>query len=553
MRARFWLRVGTGVAAGVAVGVAVIVLTPAAYRSSTSVLVESVGTEVNMGTEAELVRSTGTATDAAARLTGDPAHPQALGRLVSVRPVPGTSVMVLTYEAPTAQTARDGATAYAEAYLAGRRETAKTAINDQIDAAQRQLDDVRTQLGQVEALLAATPTNSPEAGSLWATQASLTTQSVSLAAQLTALQATTVDPGRVVAQANLPSAPVRPNRPLWLGIAAAAGAGGGGVLHLSRTRWSRRVRDAADLRRHQITVLADLEPAALVTPGGHQDPNGRAFNRLRNEVVAALAPEDHTLLVTGAAPGTASTLVAANLAAALARADNDVALVGASVPDLDSTEQAVTLAGIFDLADIPGLTDVLAGRTTLARTVQRAPRSPRLKVITPGGTASAAGLLQSEGARSVLRLLATRTRYVIVDAPSTSAGADAQSLASVADVAVLVVEAEHAQHAQVADAATQLSRVGTRLLGAVLVPARVPTSPYGSMSTSERVVRAIPATAPGHDTPGWIGDRTGPLDGPTSKLEILNRPTRARVPLDDPVPDDPVEEPAPPTAGTASP
>ena len=61
------------------------------------------------------------------------------------------------------------------------------------------------------------------------------------------------------------------------------------------------------------------------------------------------------------------------------------------------------------------------------RATQRAARTPRLSVITPGGTASAGGLLQSEGARSVLRQLATRTRYVIVDAPSTAAGADAQS------------------------------------------------------------------------------------------------------------------------------
>jgi Mrp family chromosome partitioning ATPase len=313
------------------------------------------------------------------------------------------------------------------------------------------------------------------------------------------------------------------------------------------------VRHAADLRG--IPVLADLEPAALVTAGTHQDPSGRAFSRLRNEVLAALTPADHTLLVTGAAPGAASTLVAANLAAAFARADNDVVLVGASVPDLDSAERTITLAALFDLADIPGLTDVLAGRTSLARAVQRAARTPRLQVITPGGTASAGGLLQSEGARSVLRQLVTRTRYVIVDAPSTASGADAQSLAGAVDAAVLVVEAGHAQHRQVADAATQFVAVGTRVLGAVVVPARTAVSPYGLRPVPGDGRARIPAVAPSHETEAWIGGRSEALDGPTTKLDLVNRrpPARTRSPLPADPPadaDPPLTEPAGPTATT---
>ncbi len=212
-------------------------------------------------------------------------------------------------------------------------------------------------------------------------------------------------------------------------------------------------------------------------------------------------------------------LVAANLAAAFARADSDVVLVGASVPDLESTEHATTLAGMFDLADIPGLTDVLTGRTSLSRALQRAARSPRLRVVTPGGTASATGLLQSEGARGVLGALATKTRYVIVDAPSTASGADAQSLASMADVALLVVEAGRAQHTQVADAATQLQRVGTRLLGAVVVPRLSPEdlparpgSPHGAESDR----------GSSYDTEGWIGGGPSSFDGPTSKLDTVD-------------------------------
>jgi Mrp family chromosome partitioning ATPase len=244
---------------------------------------------------------------------------------------------------------------------------------------------------------------------------------------------------------------------------------------------------------------------------------------LRNEVVATLQPDDHTILVTSASPGAASTVVAANLAAALARADNDVILVGANVPDIGS--RAITLAQLFDVADIPGLTDVLAGRTPLSGAVQRAARTPRLRIVTPGGTASAGGLLQSEAVRSTLQVLGNRARYLVIEAPSAASGADAQSLAGAANVAILVVEAGQARHAQVADAAIQLKRVGTRLLGAVVVPHLVTGEPdeerFRGMHRAEDV--------DGLPTDVWLNDPRSAMNGPTTAVAQIE-PTRPTTP-----------------------
>jgi Mrp family chromosome partitioning ATPase len=136
---------------------------------------------------------------------------------------------------------------------------------------------------------------------------------------------------------------------------------------------------------------------------------------LRNEVVAALPGRDQVILVTGASPGRASTVVAANLAAALARAGNEVILVGANVPELGA--DGLLLSHVFDIADVPGLTDVLTRRSTIATALQNAPRAPRLRVITPGGTASATGLLQSEAVRTTMCALRDQASYVVVEAP----------------------------------------------------------------------------------------------------------------------------------------
>jgi Mrp family chromosome partitioning ATPase/capsular polysaccharide biosynthesis protein len=522
MRSRFWLHVGIGAVVGAGVGIAVLAATRPVYSAAASVLVESVGSDVNMQTEAQLVRSTQTAADANARLAGASGDLDD-GGLVGVEAVSGTSVLVIRYEAGTAVAAQAGAMAFAEAYLAARAGTARAALNEQIASLRQRLDDVTNQLGEVNDLIARTPMNDPELTTLRAEQTTLTAQSASLSTRMDDLQTTTVNPGRIVSEAAMPSAPARPNRPVYLIVAAIAGALIGASSGLVRTRWSSRVQRGADLGRHEgIPLLADLELEAMATGTAPQHRSGRTFNRLRNEVVAALAPDDHTIIVTGAAPGASSMLVAANLAAAFARADTDVVLVGASVPELDSVEQTTTLAAIFDLADIPGLTDVLTGRTSLSRALQRAARSPRLRVVTPGGTASATGLLQSEGIRGVLGQLANKTRYVIVEAPSTASGADAQSLASVADVALLVVEAGRAHHTQVADAATQLNRVGTRLLGAVVVPRIGPEN----LPTGRNNHRTDGESHPPVDTEAWVGSPKDGFDVPTTKLETLTpRPT----------------------------
>jgi Mrp family chromosome partitioning ATPase len=484
------------------------------YAASARVLVEPIaGTTLNLSTEAELVRSTQTVHAAQNRL-----HDPAAG-LPTVEAVPGASVLEIEYRASTPEGAQAGAAAYAEAYLADRAGPARTAINDRIASYAAQLNDANTQLDEQNAILARLPANSADAVATRTKVTALTTQAGDLTNKLSELRSTTVNPGRVILEAERPSAPLWPLR--WAFLTAGGLAGGllGLAFGLIWRRWPSRVRRGSDLGRHVgIAVLADLPAEAIAVGTTPQHPSARAFNRLRNEVVATLGQADRILLVTGASPGCASMMVAANLAAALARADNDVVLVGASVPELGTAAPmtTTTLAQIFDVADIPGLTDVLSGRTSLSRAVQRAARSPRLRIVTPGGTASATGLLQSEGARGVLAALGRRVRYVVVEAPSTASGADAQSLASAADAAVLVVETGQTRHSQVADAATQLGRVGTRLLGTVVVPRLQPRD----LEASRDALRSRNGLE--FNTETWIGGR-GALEAPTSKLEQVPR------------------------------
>ncbi|GIG58470.1 hypothetical protein Lfu02_28420 [Longispora fulva] len=386
------------------------------YESSASVLVQPTGVtdtnvtggrtkgDINLDTEAQLVKSTAVATDAGKLMRSAKTAPQ-LAHRVSVAVPPNTSVLVITYSEHSPRAAQAGAHAFAEAYLANRNESAKADLTGQAGTLDRKIK-------QVNADLASLPTTldraQPEVESR---RSNLSNQLNTLTSRLNQLATTTVNGGKIISDADLPHQAIKPSVPLNLGSGALAGLVIGIGIALGRERFDRRVRRGIDLpRRAGVPLLAELaEIDDRYDPGTE---SGRAFARLRNEIACG---EHRLIVVTGAAPGSAATLVAANLAGAFAHAGNNVSLLTQHAQD-------------------------------------------------------ATGQLQVESVRRTLDKLRARADYVIIEAPSTAASADAQSLASLCDAAIMAVEARRCTHAQVLDAADQLRRVDTALLGGVLTP-----------------------------------------------------------------------------------
>jgi len=463
---------------------------PRVYESDTSVLVEPTGAgqdtnvsggrtkgEINLDTEAQLVRSTAVAADAA-KLLRTAAAPDSLAAKVSVEVPANTSVLVITFKAPDARSAQAGSHAFAEAYLRNREETASTDLAEQIASVDSKLKQLNAALAPINAKLATLRQDSSERPNLESQRNTITSQVNTLSARLNQLVTTTVSAGKIIRDADLPSRPSKPVLPLNLGSGAAVGLLLGAGAALMRERLDRRIRRPADMtRRCDVPVLAQLPPKVrprlddVFPPFG---AGGRVFNRLRNEVLAGdpAGPDPQrkgrVIVVAGASRGSASTVVAANLAAAFARTGGHTVLVCAHLPD--SVAELAPVTRLLGVRAVPGLSDVLAGKVQLGRAVQRASRQPRLSVITTGGTASAAGLLQSQMLRDALGSLRRQAEYVVIEAPATSTSADAQSVASLADSALVAVELKRTRYADVSDAAEQLRRVGTPLLGAVVLP-----------------------------------------------------------------------------------
>jgi Mrp family chromosome partitioning ATPase/capsular polysaccharide biosynthesis protein len=480
------------------------------YESTASVLVAPLASQdanatggrttgsINLDTEAQLVTSTDVAT-AAGKALKVSTPPSTLAGDVKVSVPPNTTVLDITYSAHTPAQAQAGAHAFATAYLGARAAAAQAAIDAELASLTAKITQYQTTLTALSGRLATMPANDPNRASVSAQINTLTSQINALTTQQNALTTTAVNPGRIISDAPLPSSPARPNVPLFAASGALLGLLLGLLVAALRQRTDRRVRRGADLvRRAEVPVLGQLPPRTQLRLDDVFPPfgaAGRMFNRLRNEALASLRPGAQVIVVTGASRGAASTLVAANLAASLGRSGSEVVLICAHLPEsLLDTAPATRLLGV---RATPGLSDVLAGKVTLDEAVQRAPRNPWLRVLTTGGTASAGGLLQSPAVRETLDRLRAEAEYVVIEAPSTSASADAQSLASLADAAILAVELRRTSHAEVVDAAAQMRRVGTQVLGAVIMPRVLAEAEAGpSRGAAARQVRPLNTTAP---------------------------------------------------------
>src|SRR5205085_6287773 len=152
-------------------------------------------------------------------------------------------------------------------------------------------------------------------------------------------------------------------------------------------RRDKRLHTPQDVERLlDLPVLLSLPRGAFsrqVALASPRSRTGRAFTELAHTVAASLGEGSHVLLVAGASPGPGASVVAANLAATLARTHSEAVLVCAALRDSVAPE-------LFGLADGRGLAEVLAGQATVGDVARGPASAPGLWVIPPGADTSLA-------------------------------------------------------------------------------------------------------------------------------------------------------------------
>lgn len=226
--------------------------------------------------------------------------------------------------------------------------------------------------------------------------------------------------------------------------------------------------------------MAENRELKQVNPGGKRKGrtaraceyltySGReVFKRLRTNVLIALGESEkkcRIIGVTSAQPSEGKSTVSVNLAYSLAE-------LGESVLVIDGDMRRPAVHDIVGASQIPGVSDILTGKSSLNEAVVRYKSTADSTVfdLIPGGEIPdhPAELLNSSRFGKVLEVVSTVFDYVIVDLPPVNAVIDAVNVSKYVDGLVVVLREDHCPRYVLNECVEQLRYAKANILGFVM-------------------------------------------------------------------------------------
>ena len=455
-------------------------------------------------------------------------------RSVSVSSVGETDVLRFEVTSTVPEVARDAADAYTSAYLEQAQITEVTALRQQADELQTLNDgnaqkisdfsvamaELDKQIAPLVALIAQAPTTAtPEQRAALSTleaqrdlaetqRSSLveSTQNVSQRIDQLRVESNAREQaaGQIVRPAALASSPISPRPVRDAMLYAAIGLLVGVGLALGRDAIGGRLTDIDHLHdaAPDLPVLGSpLAVADRKLLGGRRSANGplvtigdggprpavEVYRALRTSIELATTEKRRTLLITSAAEREGKTTTAVNLAGSLAAAGFNVALVDADL-------HRPRLHEMLSLDGSVGLTSVLLGRDTLYDALQEVKvSSGSLRVLCSGPLPpNPSEVLTTETVGTIIRRLAGRFDFVILDSPPVLAVTDPIVAGRWCDHVLLVTRAGQSSSRSLRQAITRLDDALMRPLGLVFNGAVASSAGYyyypGAATTDDSAV-----------------------------------------------------------------
>lgn len=463
-----------GIAIGIAVSLALSLARTPVYVGRAEVLVEPPGGAqgmrlsqlVSVETEARLIDSAVIA-ERAAEALGVSAPVTELLERVSVTTSPDTLVLTIAYSDPDPKRAAAGANAFADAYLAYKRESTLADIAEQRSAVEAQITELRRQEDKQARLL---EDLTPGTARYRAAQDALNRLDVQITLLLSQLAdlPSTVNPGQVILPATVPSSPASPKTILDVLVGSFLGLFVGLVGAFARDRLDDRVRDRRDLVAYLPTEILTYIPHArqprdgLLLESDPRSPAAEAFRAARTTVMALAARDAaRVLAILSPLEREGKTTAAANLGAALGHADQRVAVVSADL-------RRPRIHEAFHMPNERGLAEILRGELPVDDAL-RASGTPNVWVLPAGEPPNRpAELLQSPRLRETLERLRSSFDLVILDCPPVLGLSDCLAIVPHVDAAIMVIAVDRSRRRAILEACDQIARVGGVLRGAFL-------------------------------------------------------------------------------------
>jgi polysaccharide biosynthesis transport protein len=547
------------------------ILPQAAFASSGLATAEGgpLGLDVSIDSQAEVVRSGSVARRVASSL-GISTPVELLTESVTVEPVTN-EILGITVSASSPRFAARLANAFANEYLAYRRDSAARAVDavaqdlsvrlEGLEGTVAELDDTIVSLSVQIADLPATEV--AQRAALQAEVDRYRAERNELLIQLGPLrsrylelnfagQAASIGGGDVIQRATPPTDATSPHplRDGALGFMLGSVLGAGLV-------WLRNHVDPRILTKDEAAKVAGAPVLASVPRSNRWREFSRANllpHRVKNRLRGLEQDDDVPTETSVASEGyrtLRSNLVALGLGTRIKRllvvADESSEPVAATVANLaaacaNAGLRTMAISADFHRGDLPslmgvrgdgrGLADVLEGNASLKKALMKAPLANL--VVLPSGLseATAVDLLASSPLGSVLDQAATIADIVLIEAPAVSVGADTMTLAGYAEATLLVARIGVTRPGSLARAASMLEQAGSPALGLILYNVFENDDTPGISHKHVELARAAGPSDDGH-APELVEPL--PQEKPRSKARrtttpVVDRPTRKRAP-----------------------
>jgi non-specific protein-tyrosine kinase len=426
---------------------------------------------IDTNTEREIALSSSVAVLARKEL-GIEKSVQDLLAQVTVEAPEDSRTLEIAYSDPDPVAARNGADAFADAYLKYKRDQALADIQAQIEPLEEQISLNKTDISELKEELGSLRPGSLAYSQAVADRDELEAENLLLNTQIAGLRALNTEGGTKIGIPAVPVSPSSPNHPVDLGLGLFLGLFLGVGLAFFRTRADARLHERLELEQVVgAPVLAvvpkDIEwthrsAPRLVTVQDPRAPTAEAFRTLRPTLLVSAAQQNvRVIIVASPTAGEGKTTTAANLGVVMAQADRRTMILSADL-------RKPRVHEFFGLPNERGLSDVLAGRLGAMDALRRS--GVENLWLMPSGPipAQPAEQLQSMAMKELLAEQRGLVDFILLDCPPILAVADTLGLAAYADGVLLVANAGSTTIDAAEQARERLHQVGAKVLGCVL-------------------------------------------------------------------------------------
>lgn len=292
----------------------------------------------------------------------------------------------------------------------------------------------------------------------------------------------------------VPDKPVFPNILLMVPAGVVLFLGMTASLVFLREMLDQRVKGPGDVAIIPRTRVLGFVPDASEDSATAADQVSRAFRtasrgvvaesyrQLRAPVLKRVELAGHkTLMVVSGLPASGASSVVSNLAEACAASDRRVLVI-------DANFRRPAQHKLFGSGDAPGLSDVLAGESTL-RAAAQPTNSPNLSILAAGSARNrVVERFATDAFSEVLAAASAEYDLVLIDAPPAIVAGDAMTIANKCDASILVVKAYAEKRGLVSRIRNELADAKAEFLGVVVNGVRASAGGYlrGNIRASQR-------------------------------------------------------------------